>query len=491
MDNIPSYINRKHGLERIDYIHPKLEVLLKETYGIIIYQEQVMQIAQILAGYTLGEADLLRRAMGKKDKKEMDKQSAIFVEGCMRNGINKARSLEIFALIEKFASYGFNKSHAAAYAVISFHTAYLKAHYTPEFLTASMNLEINDTTKIRMFCGEAKRMGVEILLPDINASTEYFSVIGDNISYGLGAIKNVGIKAMSEIVNLRISKPFFDIRDFISRCKNLVNKRSIENLIKSGSFDSIYQNRGELYGNIENILKATTDSNKNSSQGSLFDFEEETVNHMNYISIIDWDRRKKLQYEFEALGLYLSSHPLEEYKEQLEKIGVTESNNIEKIATKKGCKTKIAGIITAKKVRSSKRGKYAFLQVSDRMGTIDLSLFNDKLLQQHSALLVEGGLIICDVEIKKDDTGIRVLAESIRELHDYIARNINSYNIFISNKDSIQLVASKLTKEGMPVNLYVELSQASIRFSGDQSFFIDNKGIEELKAIAGVKVIAI
>jgi len=491
MDSIPNYINRKHGIEIPDYIHPKLEELLKETYGIIIYQEQVMQIAQILAGYSLGEADLLRRAMGKKNKQEMDEQSAIFVRGCVTNEIKEERAIEIFALIEKFASYGFNKSHAAAYAVISYQTAYLKAHYTVEFLTASMNLEINDTNKIGIFCNDAKLFELDVLQPNINFSNAYFSIENGNIRYGLAAIKGAGAKTIKEIeIEREKNNQFKDIYQFFSRCKQYINKRAMENLIKAGAFDSIYSNKAELYMNLKELIKHYQ-ANKfiDLAQGSLFSTDEDDES-ICMTPIDDWDKRQKLFFEFEALGLYLSSHPLDEYKERLRKIGILSIEKIINLKIKNSYKCKVAGVISLKRVRSSKRGKYAFLQITDQTGVLDISIFNEKLLIEHNNILEEGAAIICDIEMKNDKTGTRIVVEKIVEVHSLMQKTITDYNIYISNQDAISKVKDALTEDGLPINLYAELNDGSVvQFSLGQSLFINNEGIERLKKINNIRII--
>ncbi|CAK6548147.1 MAG: DNA polymerase III subunit alpha [Candidatus Midichloria mitochondrii] len=490
MDNIPSYVNRKHGLETPDYIHPSLENLLKETYGIIIYQEQVMELAQILAGYSLGEADLLRRAMGKKNKQEMDEQRAIFIERCIANEIKEQRAAEIFALIEKFASYGFNKSHAAAYAVITYQTAYLKTHYTAEFLTASMNLEIHDTSKIGMFCNDAKLFGIDILLPNINSSNAYFTVDGDKIRYGLAAIRGVGIKATVDIQEERRTAQFQNIHQFIERCHNLINKRAMENLIKAGTFDSLYPNRAELFANLKKLIRYSQ-SNKleDQSQGSLF-FDEENDQGLSLSAVADWEDRRKLAFEFEALGFYLSAHPLNEYQERLKKLGILSVENVLSLEIKNFYKCRVAGVVSSKKVKSSKRGKFAFLQITDTTGILDISIFNEKLLIESNDILQEGQTIICDIEIKNDENGTRMVAEKISEIHHTMKSTLCACHIYIKDKISIQEISTKVTDTGLPIKLYAELDDGSVvHFGLEKPLFIDYKGLEELKKIDNIRVV--
>ncbi|MDR2548256.1 MAG: DNA polymerase III subunit alpha, partial [Rickettsiales bacterium] len=271
MDNIPTYVARKHGLEKPDYIHPLLEEVLKETFGVIIYQEQVMEIARILSGYSLAEADLLRRAMGKKIKEEMDKQRELFIQGATKNGVDYDRASYIFDLVAKFAGYGFNKSHAAAYAVISYQTAYLKANYPLEFFTALMNLNIDDRDKLNLFYHAAKFSGVSVLSPDINKSRAEFSIEGERIRYGIAALRNVGFSIAEGIVNTR-SSAYKDVWEFIQNSGHIINKRALESLIKSGACDSVHQNRKQLYESIDTLIYFANKNrqDKESNQAVLF-----------------------------------------------------------------------------------------------------------------------------------------------------------------------------------------------------------------------------
>ena len=270
MDNIPTYINRKHGEEPLDCLHPMLEPILKETYGVIIYQEQVMQIAQVMAGFSLGEADLLRRAMGKKDKREMAQQKTRFVEGATRNGVKKADAEYIFELVDKFAGYGFNKSHAAAYAVVSYHTAYLKANYREEFLAASMTLDMGNTDKLAMYASEAKKSGIALLPPCINASEVDFLSGDKTIRYSLAALKNIGAQAVESLVAERTAQGAYkDLSDFAGRCNpKALNKRALETLSSAGAFDEFEPNRALAHGNVDQILAFSNRIASNEAQGT-------------------------------------------------------------------------------------------------------------------------------------------------------------------------------------------------------------------------------
>ncbi|MGA0394661.1 MAG: DNA polymerase III subunit alpha, partial [Rhodospirillales bacterium] len=329
MENIPSYIKRKHGEEEPDYLYPTLEGILKETFGIMIYQEQVMQIAQELAGYTLGAADILRRAMGKKIKAEMDAQRESFVEGATGRGVPQDKASQIFDLVAKFAGYGFNKSHAAAYALVAYQTAYFKANYPVEFMAASMSLELNNTDKLNGFRQEIDRMDIPLLPPDINQSGVSFTVERqDNeegaIRYALAALKNVGSAAMQSLVSEREDNgKFSSIGDFAQRLDSrAVNKRQLENLVRSGSFDGLDKNRRKLHSSIENILRfaSAATQDRESDQIGLFGEEASAAPDLAMPDIANWAPMDRMHEEFEAVGFYLSSHPLSVYGKSLERI---------------------------------------------------------------------------------------------------------------------------------------------------------------------------
>ena len=305
MDNIPSYIDRKHGKEVVEYLHPKLEGILKDTYGFMIYQEQVMQAAQILAGYSLGSADLLRRAMGKKIKEEMDKQREVFIKGCEENQIDKSLASQIFDQIAKFAGYGFNKAHATSYALISYQTAYLKANYPVEFMAALMTLDYTNTDKLHLFKQELQRLEIDLLMPDINQSEAFFSVEDGKVRYGLAAIKNVGEAAMTSLVEERKTNgPFKDMGDFISRVDaKVLNRRQMENLIKAGAFDCLEPHRACLYNSIDMMLSQAHAllRDKETHQSSLFEDAGEGMD-ISLDKTEEWSDVEKLQNEFEAVG---------------------------------------------------------------------------------------------------------------------------------------------------------------------------------------------
>lgn len=316
MENIPTYIERKQGLSPPDYLHPSLEAALKETYGVIIYQEQVMQIAQILSGYSLGEADLLRRAMGKKQKEEMDRQRARFVDGAKSKGVDPRKAQSIFELVEKFAGYGFNKSHAAAYALIAYQTAFLKANHPPEFLAASMSLDLSNTDKLAIFLREARRSGVPVRAPHVNQSEADFSVKDGAVIYALGAVKNVGEAAMRQIADERRAHGAFrDIYDLAERVDlKSVGKRAIENLARAGALDGLARSRAALFAGADLIIRHSAQAfeDRASNQGGLFDLGAAPALERPRLPAVDeWAPIERLNEERAALGFYFSGHPLD------------------------------------------------------------------------------------------------------------------------------------------------------------------------------------
>jgi DNA polymerase-3 subunit alpha len=427
MDNIPTYIARKHGKEKPNYLHPKLETVLKETFGVIIYQEQVMQIAQILAGYSLGEADILRRAMGKKIKSEMDAQRGIFVKKAVQNGVDKEQAAGIFDLIAKFAEYGFNKSHAAAYALIAYQTAYMKANHTVEFLAASMHYDMHNTDKLGVFTEEAARAGIKLLPPDVNKSGVSFEVENGNIRYALAAVRNVGAAAMQAVVDARSQGDIFtSMVDFAARIPaQFLNKRTMEFLIKAGAFDSIHKNRAQLFEGLERIVNhgVMLQEEKVSAQASLFgavDSSNIAANAPALPNREEWSALEKLACEFEAIGFYISSHPLATYDAKLKHLRVVQAADAAEKLSSQYKPVKLAGIVTGRKFKVSPKGRFAFVQVSDKTGMVEVSVFDETLLNEKRDLLEAGKLIFIEGEGKMDDAGVRFIARRIFALDEYL-----------------------------------------------------------------------
>ena len=460
MANIPNYIARKHGKEKVDFMHEKLEPVLQETYGIMIYQEQVQQAAQQLAGYTLGGADLLRRAMGKKIKSEMDAQREVFVEGAVRQGVSSEKAASIFETISAFAGYGFNKSHAAAYALIAYQTAFLKANFPVEFMAASMTFDMGNTDKLGIFRQELKNLDIEVLPPDINKSGPDFRVErieGSGslvIRYALSAIKNVGGPGMEALENERLKNgPFRDLSDFISRVDaKVVNKRSMENLIRSGAFDSIHNNRAELSEGLDIIMRhvnATIDEGK-KDQHNLFSGDETTrVNRVKLTSLEEWPVLKKLRNEFEAIGFYLTAHPLDSYGEALIKNGVISSSTLVYELNKKGgmARMDVAGIVSSSRIRVNQRGnKYAFVQMSDQGGIFEVTVFSEVLSSAGDSLIPGEALLIrCDCKLENDF--VRLVASKISSLDCSLKNSIKGFKIYINDQNTVTNLAKILERQ--------------------------------------------
>jgi DNA polymerase-3 subunit alpha len=446
MENIPSFISRKLGTEQISYPHQKLEELLKETYGIIIYQEQVIKIAQILAGYTLGEADLLRRAMGKKIKEEMDAQRKIFIAGAVKNGVDENKASEIFDLVDKFAGYGFNKSHAAAYTIISYQTAYLKAHFQAQFFVSNLNMSIADTDDLNLFISDARNMGIKINLPCINTSQAYFTTDGKEIFYGLGALKSVGIGSMEEVVGIRKNGGnFTDIFDFCKRVghKN-ANKKQLESLTKAGAFDCLKVNRKQILESIEILTNFASAPADNFAEMSLFG-EEEKVNPKLKTVNGDFTEQEKLMNEFDSVGFYLSFHPLNSYLAKLEAGGFTSFRNLEEaLGFEREKRFLMAGVVSLVKQRSGARGRFAFVHLSEVSGIFEASIFKDELITKHRDDLIVGKLLAIKVSVSRNgETGsLRIIINDISKLEDTL----------LNVKEKLVNVKEKTIKQNSPLN---------------------------------------
>ena len=457
MANIPTYIERKHGREKPDYVHPLLEDLLKETYGVIIYQEQVMGVARELSGYSDGEADLLRRAMGKKIQKEMAAQKKRFVEGCISKGLKDNEANNIFELLSKFADYGFNKSHAAAYALIAFQTAYLKKHYPIEFFAASMSLDINNTDKLAIFQQELDRMKIPLIAPDVNKSNSYFVRDGDGISYALGAIKNVGIEAIKELEEERNKNGNFkDFEDFLTRVSSSVsNKKTLEALACSGSFDSFNIKRENIFNECPEIIKHlkhfhdTNNSNQEDIFGEALKFEYK------FSSEEIWSEEMKLMKEFEILGFYLSGHPLNQFLNKVSKLDI---KNFETIKLNKNFHNEknvlLAGTLLSKKEKRSARGNaYAFLNFSDLSSIYELIIFENNL-RKYRDILVEGDSYAIGIDFSDDGNGLRGEAKKIYKIVDVIKMNNQSYSSFSNQNNTSDTETKKVKPKASLLQIY-------------------------------------
>lgn len=419
MDDIPRYIACKHGKEEVVYMHPLLEKILKETFGVMVYQEQVMQIAQVLSGYTLGAADLLRRAMGKKIKSEMNAQRKIFIDGAKEKGISESLSNQIFDQVAKFAGYGFNKSHSAPYALIAYQTAYMKANFPAEFMAATMTYDISNTDKLSLYKRELSIMGIQLLPPDINQSEVHFSVDYDHkspaIRYALSGIKNVGEHAMESIVEERKRNgDFSSIQDFFERANpKVLNRRQLEKLIWAGAFDSLHSNRNEIVSSLDELIRYAVSSNnsKESNQISFFDGTASRINAPSLRTVPDLLPLERLKCEHEAIGFYLSAHPLEAYEHETSEIEIVKSTDILDFPSS-SCK--MIGIVTSLKKKISKSGKkYAFASFSDANGEFEGVVFSETLEQYNELLESETPLII-DIAVNRDgESGVRLTVQKV------------------------------------------------------------------------------
>ncbi len=441
MDNIPTYINRKHGEEPVDYLHPMLEGVLAETYGVIIYQEQVIKIAQIMGGYTLGQADLLRRAMGKKDKLEMARQQARFVEGAIEREVSAKDATYIFKLVDKFAGYGFNKSHAAAYALVSYHTAYMKANYREEFLAASMTLDLANTDKLAVFAGDAKRSGIKTAPPNVNASGVEFQAEGDPdkpgaIRYALSALKNMGISAARSIVDAREADGAFkSIGDFATRLNaKAMNKRAIETLAQAGAFDTLEPNRATVNANADRIIAMAQRVGADAAAGisDLFGGDDAAGPALELRVERAWTPLERLEKEFSAVGFFLSGHPLDQYEKALEKLNVATYTDFEE-ATKQGATAaRLAAIVVAARERRSAKGnKYAFAMFSDSTSQFEAVVFSETLARAGD-LLEPGTPVLVSVEAERDGETVKMRVQGIESLDKVTASLQSGLQIIIS-----------------------------------------------------------
>ena len=415
MDLIPDFCRRKHGLQRVEYPHPATESILKETYGIMVYQEQVMQIAQVVAGYSLGGADLLRRAMGKKKKEEMDAQRAVFVEGAVKNGTPEKQAAELFDLMEKFASYGFNKSHAAAYALVAYHTAYLKAHYPAAFLAATISADMNNTDNVHLFYDDCIANGLEVLPPDINRSEFRFKPLNDKqMLYGLGAIKGTGWAAIELILAARNEGgPFKDLFDFCHRLDlRKVNRRVIESLIRAGAFDKLEPNRAAVLAGVSLAISAAEQSGAATGQDSLFGSVIDSAIHV-LPETQPWPDKQRLLEEKVALGFYFSGHPYSAYQKEVNTFVRSSLANLKPSDQSQ----LMAGVVMGIRVRMTGRGKMAIVTLDDLSARVDI-VVGGELLNESGALLKEDQLLIVEGRVSNDDFsgGLRVNARRLSDI---------------------------------------------------------------------------
>ena len=508
MENIPDYVARKHDPSQITYMHPDLEPVLKETYGIMIYQEQVQQAAQVLAGYTLGAADILRRAMGKKIKAEMDAQRATFVNGAVENQISEKLASDIFDTIAAFAGYGFNKSHAAAYALVSYQTAYFKANYPVEFLAASMALDVGNTDKLAVFRQECQQKGITIKPPCVNHSYSGFRVEPDAnsasgngesklaIRYALGAIKNVGAEAMARLTEERdAGAKFENMMDFLERLpRDASNRRQMENLVRAGALDCLHDNRQELLQNIDYLLAhaETLRRDKESNQNNLFgDDTDSMASALRLTPCDDWVAMDRLKEEFDALGLYLSAHPLDGYGNQLEKLRIITASELNRQieAGRPPQRINLAGSITGKQVRVSQRGnKFAFVQFTDQTGVFETTFFSD-VLSESSDLLNDDKPLLVSANVKIEEGGPRLLAARVQLLDDAVAAWHGGVGLWIRDDKPLEQLKSALRDDGpgkAEVKLHFTVDGHDVRVALAGRFKLSGELRQNLRRIPGI-----
>jgi DNA polymerase III subunit alpha len=446
MANIPTYCARKHRMEEPNYIHPKLEPVLRETFGVIVYQEQVMQAAQILAGYSLGEADLLRRAMGKKIRSEMQKQRSRFVSGCVERDIERGQAEAIFELLERFADYGFNKSHAAAYALVAYQTAYMKANYPVEFLAASMTLDMANTDKLSEFRAEAERLGVKVEAPSINRSGVAFDVEGDTIHYALAALKGVGRQAVEAVVHTRGERPFADLSDFAGRINpRAVNKRVLESLAAAGAFDALDGNRARVFSTVD-VMLATAQRAHDAEvvgQSELFGGGA-TPTPLAFGSVEPWLPAERLQREFDAIGFFLTGHPLDDYAATLKRMRVQPWAEFARAVRAGASVGRVAGTVVARTERRTRTGsKMGIIGLSDPSGHYEAVVFSEGLAQFRD--LLEPGaavLLMLSAELQGDDVRARI--QMVEPLDQAAAKLAKGLRVFLRGEAPIESVAKRL-----------------------------------------------
>ncbi|WP_020408275.1 DNA polymerase III subunit alpha [Hahella ganghwensis] len=488
---VDDFINRKHGRAELAYPHPdyqleSLKPVLQPTYGIILYQEQVMQIAQVMAGYTLGGADLLRRAMGKKKPEEMAKQKAIFVEGSVNEGIEQDLAEKIFDLVEKFAGYGFNKSHSAAYALVSYQTAWLKQHYPAPFMAAVLTADMQNTDKVVTLIEECRRMKLELVLPDVNNSQYTFTVDDDNrIVYGLGAVKGLGEGPIQSILDARADGgPFRDLFDFCKRVDlRRVNKRALEALIRSGAMDKLGPGRARMMASINEAVQRADQHARNENAGMMDLFgevvpEDDSDAYSASVHVKEWPEKERLKLEKDTLGLYLTGHPFDEYEEEVRRFVRTP---ISELRPGKGIQT-VSGLVVAVRTMKSKRGGYiGFVTLDDRSGRIEVTLFSNayeeakELLHTDRILVVEG-----NVEDDEYSGGLSVRAKSVTDISQARLKFAKELILFLNKNDFNNGFVDELGNalgepfdEGCPVVIHYETETARTKLRLSESWKVN------------------
>ncbi len=455
MENIPTYCEVKNGLRDLESIHPTIDHILKETQGIIVYQEQVMQIAQVMAGYSLGGADLLRRAMGKKIAEEMAKERPKFIEGAAKtHAVPKEKAGEVFDLLEKFANYGFNKSHAAAYAVVSYQTAWLKANHPVEFMAGVMNCDIHLTDKLAVYKREVAKLGIRTIAPCVNASLATFTVRDGAVVYALGALKNVGVEAMKLIVAARDggqggSKPFASLFDFARRVDmKRIGKRPLEMLARAGAFDRLDANRARVFEALDALVawSAAVHEARTSAQVSLFGEAGADLPEPRLPFRDDWLPVERLAQEHQAIGFYLSGHPLDDYMSALKRRDVKTLTEVTLLAERGPLIARLAGSVASRQERKSAKGnRFAFAQLSDPTGLYEVTLFSD-VLETARDLLEPGCNVVLTVKAELEGDTLKLLANAVQPI-DQVAdqAGAQALRIHLDRPEAVPSLAGLLT----------------------------------------------
>ncbi len=498
MENIPVYNARKNGEEEIESIHPKIDHLVAETQGVIVYQEQVMQIAQELAGYSLGAADLLRRAMGKKIRAEMDQQRGIFVKGAVERGLKENRANQIFDLLAKFADYGFNKSHAAAYALVSYHTAYMKAHYPVEFLAASMQLDMGNTDKLAIFRQETNSLAIDLVPPSVQTSDAQFAVREGKIFYALAAIKGVGATAVSQIVEERTRNgKFVDLSDFFSRIDiRHVNKRMIESLICAGAFDCFGHTREQLLAGMERLMgfASRKAQDRETGQNDMFGSASGQVEKIELPNIKPWMPSEKLQREFQAMGFYLSAHPLDEYRELMTRTRVQMFAEFEDSVRAGATAGRLAGTVTGRQERKTRTGKrMGIITLSDPSGQYEAVIFEEGLARFRD-MLEPGQSVILLAGAEQRDEGVSVRIQSVESLEVEANRVTRNLRVFVRDEKPLAGISSMLIGKSAPPRGESRVSMIVIEGNGEmevevalrEKFKMSPQFANAIKSIPGV-----
>jgi DNA polymerase-3 subunit alpha len=470
MDLIPDFCKRKHG-EAFDYPDPRTEGILSETYGIMVYQEQVMQMAQVIGGYSLGGADLLRRAMGKKKAEEMAKHRELFREGAAKNGLDQAKADEIFDLMEQFAGYGFNKSHAAAYALLSYYTAYLKAHHPAAFMAANLSLAMEDTDKVKILIEDAIDIcKLAILPPDINKSDYRFMPVGEpgkkatQIRYGLGAVKGAGQNAIEAILEARKSGPFKDLFDFAKRVdKKQINRRTIDSLIRAGAFDCFKVDRAVLQASVNLAWESAEQAEKSANQVSLFGGDDSDLEApLEYVQVPPWSDKQRLTEEKGALGFYLSGHLYSAYEKEVRRFVRTKIASLEPSWEPRS----LAGIITGVRVQMTQRGKLVICTLDDGTGVIEATIYNE-LFEPFKHLIKEDELLVVSGKVSEDrfNGGLRVAADKVMDLGaariQYGVRMVVSINKAIDPNHLRDTLSAHRQEQGLPFVMRYQQADAA------------------------------